>query len=38
MERGINVEIKRDVHKRLKIRAAKEEKSISELIALLLKQ
>jgi len=36
--RGINVEIKRDVHKSLKVRAAKEGLTISEMIKVLLKK
>lgn len=36
--RGTNVEIKPDVHKLLKIRAAKEGLSISDTIAMLLKK
>lgn len=36
-DRGINVEIKRKVHTRLKVRAAKERLTISQLIDRLLK-
>ena len=36
MEKGINIEIKRDVHRLLKVRAAEEGLTVSETIRVML--